>query len=136
MWFVITMALGGVANHVLNPSAGRGMGYLAIAIQFGFAFAFPVSAATRQGCVFERAHLCGIVPPCKHPVTYSECGWGGVHKGEGGRAAGCILRQRRRSCQGEPTPYHPHPQLSEIGPMLVFLEYHCYCYCYMVQDLA
>lgn len=51
MWFVITMALGGVANHVLNPSAGRGMGYLAIAIQFGFAFAFPVSAATHQDCV-------------------------------------------------------------------------------------
>lgn len=43
MWFVIVMALGGVANHVLNPSAGRNMGYLAIAIQFGFAFAFPVS---------------------------------------------------------------------------------------------
>jgi hypothetical protein len=35
MWFVIVMALGGVANHVLNPSAGRGMGYLAIAVQFG-----------------------------------------------------------------------------------------------------
>jgi glycerol uptake facilitator-like aquaporin len=43
MWFVITMALGGVANHVLNPTSGRGMGYLAIAVQFGFAFAFPVS---------------------------------------------------------------------------------------------
>ncbi len=35
MWFVLVMALGGVANHVLNPSAGRGMGYLAIAVQFG-----------------------------------------------------------------------------------------------------
>lgn len=44
MWFVITIALGGVANHVLNPSAGRGMGYLAIAVTFGFAFAFPVRA--------------------------------------------------------------------------------------------
>jgi glycerol uptake facilitator-like aquaporin len=43
MWFVIVMALGGVANHVLSPNAGHGMGYLAIAIQFGFAFAFPVS---------------------------------------------------------------------------------------------
>lgn len=35
MWFVVVMALGGVANHVLNPSAGRGMGYLAMAVQFG-----------------------------------------------------------------------------------------------------
>lgn len=42
MWFVIVMALGGVANHVLTPNAGHGMGYLAIAVQFGFAFAFPV----------------------------------------------------------------------------------------------
>lgn len=45
------MALAGVANHVLSPNAGRGMGYLAIAVQFGFAFAFPVGALLDQPCV-------------------------------------------------------------------------------------
>jgi len=55
MWFVITMALGGVANHVLNPSAGRGMGYLAIAIQFGFAFAFPIVAFGSVSAMFNPA---------------------------------------------------------------------------------
>lgn len=55
MWFVITMALAGVANHVLNPSAGRNMGYLAIAVQFGFAFAFPVRLDTKVvGRVVQR----------------------------------------------------------------------------------
>lgn len=65
MWFVITMALGGVANHVLNPSAGRGMGYLAIAIQFGFAFAFPVSepCAVKQCC-----HGACVVVTLKHTL--------------------------------------------------------------------
>lgn len=47
-WFVIVMALGGVANHVLSPNAGKGMGYLAIAAQFGFAFAFPVSTVQAE----------------------------------------------------------------------------------------
>lgn len=55
MWFVIVMALGGVANHVLNPSAGRGMGYLAIAVQFGFAFAFPIVAFGSVSAMFNPA---------------------------------------------------------------------------------
>lgn len=55
MWFVITMALAGVANHVLNPSAGRGMGYLAIAVQFGFAFAFPIVAFGSVSAMFNPA---------------------------------------------------------------------------------
>lgn len=55
MWFVIVMALGGVANHVLSPNAGHGMGYLAIAIQFGFAFAFPIVAFGSISAMFNPA---------------------------------------------------------------------------------
>eukprot|EP00775_Hariotina_reticulata_P012605 gene12605-12736_t len=55
MWFVITMALAGVANHVLNPTTGRGMGYLAIAVQFGFAFAFPIVAFGSVSAMFNPA---------------------------------------------------------------------------------
>lgn len=62
MWFVITMALGGVANHVLNPSAGRNMGYLAIAVQFGFAFAFPVRDTGVGGAMGGKGGV--IIGPC------------------------------------------------------------------------
>lgn len=44
MWMVIVMAIGAVANHVLNPTTGKGMGYGFIAVSFGFAFAFPLIA--------------------------------------------------------------------------------------------
>jgi hypothetical protein len=65
MWFVIVMALGGVANHVLSPNAGHGMGYLAIAVQFGFAFAFPVRLTATRPVSLCRATR----PPLPdHPV--------------------------------------------------------------------
>ena len=74
MWIVVTVALGGVANHVLNPTTGNGMGYLAIAMTFGFAFAFSIigfgavsamlnpAAALMQVCCFfvVVGFFCGV----------------------------------------------------------------------------
>lgn len=75
MWFVIVMALGGVANHVLSPNAGHGMGYLAIAIQFGFAFAFPVSSPCSTRCwplLINWDSFCLVCPQtCTSTATVS-----------------------------------------------------------------
>jgi glycerol uptake facilitator-like aquaporin len=44
MWMVIMIALGTVANHVLYPTTGHGLGYLGVACGFGFAFSFAIMA--------------------------------------------------------------------------------------------
>lgn len=61
MWMVIVIALGGVANHVLNPTTGRGMGYGFIALNFGFAFAFPIIGFGAVSAMFNPAAALALV---------------------------------------------------------------------------
>lgn len=61
MWMVIVIALGGVANHVLNPTTGKGMGYGFIAITFMAAFAFPIVGFGSVSAMLNPAAALSVV---------------------------------------------------------------------------
>ena len=61
MWVVIVIALGGVANHVLNPTTGKGMGYGFIAVGFAAAFAFPIIAFGSVSAMLNPAAALSLV---------------------------------------------------------------------------
>jgi len=61
MWMVIVIALGGVANHVLNPTTGKGMGYGFIAVGFAAAFAFPIVAFGSVSAMLNPAAALSVV---------------------------------------------------------------------------
>jgi glycerol uptake facilitator-like aquaporin len=101
MWMVMVIALGGVANHVLNPTTGRGMGYGFIAINFGFAFAFPIIGFGAVSAMFNPAASLAL-------VTAGLLGGGQfftvVTGGQGTPVASCIWHWHHPF----PPPHGPH----------------------------
>jgi len=61
MWMVVVIAIGGIANHVLNPTTGRGMGYGFIALTFMAAFAFPIVGFGSVSAMFNPAAALSVV---------------------------------------------------------------------------
>jgi glycerol uptake facilitator protein len=61
MWTVIVIAIGGIANHVLNPTTGKGMGYGFIAITFMAAFAFPIIGFGSVSAMLNPAAALSVV---------------------------------------------------------------------------